>query len=185
MTISTTHLVLVFTFIVIVLMWARVRIFTIQSSNSMRSSWIYDPIVTIHIVETYRLLVLETDKGVVTNEFSLFLYALGFSLFLWSICTTRTLHFAFGENSEKILTKGPFAVVRHPFYLSYIIIWSSSSLLFNSIILWFTLTFLVAFYICSAMNEEKVILASDNSKEYRKYRKNVGMFIPRIELWKK
>ena len=95
--------------------------------------------------------------------------------------TAKTLDFAFSNEVGSIVTTGPFKIVRHPFYTSYMLAWFASSFLFNSLLLWITLLYLVAFYYLSAKKEEGVILKSVYSKEYENYVRNVGMFLPRIK----
>lgn len=106
------------------------------------------------------------------------------SIFWWAVNTAKGLDFAFSAHIEKLLTVGPYAIVRHPFYLSYTIGWMTSSFLFNNSILWITLGYMMAYYYLAAKSEEEAILASEYSEEYRLYSQNTGMFLPRIKKWK-
>jgi protein-S-isoprenylcysteine O-methyltransferase Ste14 len=107
------------------------------------------------------------------------------ALFWWSIRTARALDFAFSERAGSIVIKGPFSLVRHPFYVSYMAAWLGSSILFSSPILWITLFILGAFYYLSARREEAVFLRGSQAEQYLHYQRNVGMFLPRISRWKK
>lgn len=180
-----TLLLLVFLGIVSSLLWARFRFFNIKSSTSKIGSLLYDPIVATQIILTL-FLIFDSDEIALIHTFiCLFFYLFGLLLFWWSIFTAKKLDFAFSDQVGSIIKNGPFSYVRHPFYLSYLFVWAGSTFLFNSIFLWITLIYLLAFYLISAKAEEKVISNSKHSKEYHQYSQNVGMFIPRIKLWKR
>jgi len=145
---------------------------------------LYDPVVAIQIISSlYAFAFLEPAGFVLSAVCAIFLI-LSLSLFWSSIFTAKSLDFAFSNKVGKLILIGPFSVIRHPFYLSYILAWFSTTLMFNSISLWITLVYLVTFYISSARSEEKVILQTEHSSEYLDYRQNVGMFLPRIWKWK-
>lgn len=166
------------------LIWARLRFFNTQATEITIWVRLYDPIVGIQILTALYNFYYAPD--ITTLASSIWLAALLFSasLFWWAILTARKLDFAFSKSVGDLLTTGPFGVVRHPFYTSYILVWASTTILFNSVFLWFTLLYLVTFYFMSARDEEKVILSSEHSKEYFEYRQLVGMFLPRITKWK-
>jgi protein-S-isoprenylcysteine O-methyltransferase Ste14 len=140
--------------------------------------------VGIQILTTLYSFYYTPDIPILASSLWLAALLLSISLFWWAISTARKLDFAFSKNVGDLLTSGPYAVVRHPFYASYILLWASTTILFNSVFLWFTLLYLVTFYFMSARDEEKVIMSSEHSKEYFEYRQRVGMFLPRIRKWK-
>ncbi len=180
----TALLVLVYITIIVSFIWARFRYFTFQSSRSRISSLLYDPVIGIHVSATLYFLIATPSTCSPINAISLVLYILCLALFWWSVVTTEHLEFAFSDHVGKVVTTGPFAYVRHPFYLSYTLVWFGSSILFDSIFLWITLIYLTTFYLTSAKTEEEVYLKSEYSREYRDYSQKVGMFLPRITLWK-
>lgn len=167
--------------IVLSLIWARLRFFKMTSGTPRLSALLYDATVATQVVTTLVFMLTESGKSLPLVAASICLYSLSLLLFWWSIFTAKNLDFAFSNEVGRIVTTGPFAIVRHPFYVSYILAWLSSTFLFNSLILWITLTYLIAFYFLSARKEEGVILKSVYSKEYRKYIQNVGMFLPGIK----
>ena len=177
-------LLTVYTTMIVVLIWAKFRFFKITSTTSRLSSYFYDPIVIVHIIITYYFFFTKNSIDPIRGVLAVTFCISGIALFWWTIVTAKHLGYAFSDNVGKIITSGPYAWIRHPFYLSYIFVWLTSTLLFNSLYLWITLTYLVAFYFTSAKSEEKVILKSDYSREYQEYSQNVGMFLPRITLWK-
>jgi len=167
--------------IVLSLVWARLRFFKMTSGTPRLSALLYDATVAGQIVTTLILMITTSGNSLPLVAASIFLYALSLVVFWWSIFTAKKLDFAFSNKVGSIVTTGPFRIVRHPFYTSYILAWLGSTFLFNSLILWVILIYLIAFYFLSARKEEGVILKSVYSEEYRKYIQNVGMFLPRIK----
>ena len=176
-------LLVLYTMIVGSLIWARFKFFRIRPGASKISSKFYDPTVGIHILGTYYYMLVSSIEKVFYTTLAAALYIISLIIFWWSIRTAKQLDFAFSDNVGKIITNGPYGLVRHPFYISYILCWLTGSLLFNSFLLWITLTYLIFFYFLSARREEKVILQSTHAIEYASYKKEIGMFLPRITQW--
>ena len=170
-----------FACIVISLIWARLRFFKMTSGTPRLGALLYDATVATQIIATLTFMATSSGNFLPLLPATICLYALSLVLFWWAILTAKGLDFAFSDKVGNIVTTGPFRFVRHPFYSSYILVWVGSTLLFNSLILWITLGYLMAFYFLSARKEEKVILQSEQSTTYRNYIKNVGMFLPRIK----
>lgn len=89
------------------------------------------------------------------------------------------------SNPSAIVANGTFRLVRHPFYLSYILAWIGTAVGSGSIAVALTAFILTAFYWESARREERKILASPHSLLYAKYREKTGMFIPKIASLRK
>ena len=170
-----------FSCIVVSLIWARLRFFKMTAGTPRLSAIFYDATVAAQIIATLTYMATSSGNFLPLLPATICLYALSFVLFWWAIFTARGLDFAFSDKVGNIVTTGPFRFVRHPFYSSYILVWLGNTLLFNSLILWITLGYLMAFYFLSARKEERVILQSEQSSTYRKYIQNVGMFLPRIK----
>jgi protein-S-isoprenylcysteine O-methyltransferase Ste14 len=170
--------------IIVGLVWARYRYFNVSTNSSRKGSYFYDPIVAIHIVATLYQFSQPNNPSVLVFLITLCCYLLGTGLFVLSIRNADNLDFAFSDKVSNLVTTGTYALVRHPFYVSYSLVWLGSAVLFNSFLLWITLAYLVTFYIFSAKKEERVILNSEYSREYEDYRQDVGMFLPRIKEWK-
>lgn len=176
-----TIVLVLYVCIVLSLIWARFRFFRMNAGTPKLSALLYDGAVATQIITTLIYMLTVNGKFLPLVAASSFLYSISLLFFWWAIFVAKKLDFAFSNEVGNIVTTGPFRIVRHPFYVSYMLAWLSSALLFNSLILWITLVYLVAFYFLSAQKEEKVILASMYSNEYKKYMKNVGMFLPRIK----
>lgn len=184
MNIPTILALAIYAALILSLIWARFWFFNIQSIRVTIWVVLYDPMVAIQVFGSLYGFWMVENLGTLKLASYIIALLIAFSLFWWSILTAKKLDFAFSNKVGELITSGPYSIVRHPFYVSYIIIWSSSTLIFNSVFLWITLLYLVTFYFVSARKEEKVILSSDYSSEYLKYRQRVGMFLPRIKKWK-
>ena len=171
--------------VVISYVWARLKYFRVDSSNSRKGSYIYDPIVAVQIFSTTYYFLTHQQYPLLLYFGANAAFLLSLFIFWWGIKTCHQLDFAFAGRVGKLITSGPFRLVRHPFYFSYIVTWGTSTFLFPSTLLWITLVTLVFFYIVAAIQEERSILNSKLSSEYSKYKKEVGMFLPRATQWKK
>jgi len=173
--------VVLFVCIILSLIWARLRFFKMTSGTPRLGALLYDATVATQIIATLIYMATSSGNFLPLLPATICLHAVSLVLFWWAIFTAKGLDFAFSDKVGNIVTTGPFRLVRHPFYTSYILAWVGNTLLFNSLILWITLVCLMAFYFLSARKEERVILQSEQSSTYRKYIENVGMFLPRIK----
>jgi len=83
------------------------------------------------------------------------------------------------SENHKLIKKGPFGIIRHPLYVSYILILAGLSLtLLTYWILIPTLFVIVGIYPTAKAEEE--LLIEKFGEQYREYKKKVGMFFPKI-----
>lgn len=169
--------------LIISYVWARFKFFKVSTKFSRASTYIYDPVVAIQIATTFYYFLTYRPLPIVCYLAAVAAYLLSLSTFWWVILSNDQLNFAFEKNVGKLITSGPFSIVRHPLYFSYIVTWSTGTLLFHSSLLLITLAFLVYFYVIAAFQEEGSIIKSMRGNEYTKYRKNVGMFFPKAMQW--
>ena len=105
----------------------------------------------------------------------------GFGLRVWSMSVlgkfyTRTLKMA--EN-QSIVRAGPYRLIRHPGYLSSILIWSGvAASTQNWIVLLIVFIVMFGVYIYRIQSEEKMLLATN--ADYAEYRKVTWRLIPLI-----
>lgn len=180
---QTSYLLALYTTIIVILVLARLKYFPVQSRASKISRAFYDPVAIAHIAATYFCIFQAPEFSALTILISTLSYLAALLLFFKSMMVARDFSFAFSEGSNRLVTVGPYSIIRHPLYLSYSLIWITSTALFNSLILWITLVYLLAFYFLSAKSEENALLKSSLKDEYREYQQNVGMFLPRIRKW--
>ena len=111
--------------------------------------------------------------------FLCYLSALG--LFWWTIVVTsrHRLPACFTSIEPSVLvTNGPYTLIRHPFYTSYLMVWAAGTM--ATLSLWLLSTFLAMcmLYMSAARREEKGLLGGIHSAEYLRYRNRTGMFFP-------
>jgi len=165
------------------LIWARYFFFIVRSKSKTSIKLAYDLIVSVQILGTYFLIAFGEIRPLLIQIIAVVAYTLATAFFFWSILTAKKLEFAFSDNVGTLITNGPFKFVRHPFYTSYIVIWATNTILFNSLLLWISFVALVAFYYLSALKEESLILKSTFAEDYTVMRQNVGMFLPKVTQW--
>jgi protein-S-isoprenylcysteine O-methyltransferase Ste14 len=104
-------------------------------------------------------------------------------IFLMAVLATRErkLHIAFSEApSDFIITSGPYAYLRHPFYVSYTIFWIGCAIETLSFACAPLSVLLFGFYVSAARQEEDRFLTSAAATAYREYKAKVGLFWPKV-----
>jgi protein-S-isoprenylcysteine O-methyltransferase Ste14 len=79
-----------------------------------------------------------------------------------------------------IVTYGPYGWVRHPFYVSFVLLLVGGALIARDAITLASLPLGVLVLDWTAKAEESKLLASSLGDEYRAYRARTGRFIPRL-----
>jgi protein-S-isoprenylcysteine O-methyltransferase Ste14 len=109
-------------------------------------------------------------------------FTISIVVFWWAVANTRLhrLRLAYtNADPDMINTSGPYAYVRHPFYLSYIAFWISTALVAQTW-QWAPALTLALWYVRIARDEERRFRASALSSAYDTYRQRTGMLFPRI-----
>jgi len=82
----------------------------------------------------------------------------GFFLVVWAMKTnsfaSRTIQV---ETGQRIISTGPYRLVRHPFYLGSVVVWLFTPLALGSYVALPAFIILIAFYVLRLLNEEKVL----------------------------
>jgi protein-S-isoprenylcysteine O-methyltransferase Ste14 len=114
------------------------------------------------------------------------LFVLSLWLFAWAVHTTRfyppTLAFD-TERPHILFCQGPYRYVRHPFYLSYMLFWVGTAISTPSLGAWAAPLILGALYYRAALREEQKFARSDLAPDYDAYRRQAGMFLPRLSAF--
>jgi protein-S-isoprenylcysteine O-methyltransferase Ste14 len=111
--------------------------------------------------------------------------AAALALFLWAAWTNRgrRLGLAFaGRVSAHVETRGPYRLVRHPFYASYLLAFAAGAVGAWSPWVLPAVAAGVLTYARAAREEEAGFLASGLADAYRAYAGRVGGFVPRPPL---
>jgi len=85
-----------------------------------------------------------------------------------------------GEVPAAVCESGPYQLVRHPFYLSYIVAFLGAMTAFPSLVMGGVCLANLALFVYMAIDDERVLLRSPLAQDYEAYRKRVGMFLPRV-----
>jgi protein-S-isoprenylcysteine O-methyltransferase Ste14 len=81
-----------------------------------------------------------------------------------------------------LVRRGPYRLIRHPFYASYTMFWFAGWIASNSMLALISAGIMLGIYVCAARNEERKFAASGLGTEYEGYRRGVGMMFPRLRV---
>ncbi len=111
---------------------------------------------------------------------ALALYSASAGLFWWAVPLTRGKLAACGQGcvSGAVLRTGPYRFVRHPFYLSYNLMWVAGFVATGWWVLALAAVGMGALYESFARAEERDFLAGDLAGEYGQYRLTAGRYWP-------
>ena len=105
------------------------------------------------------------------------------ALYEWSRRTIRDrrFHIAFsGDVPDAVCASGPYAFVRHPVYLSYILAFLAMPIAFPRLATAAIFLFNLGLYVHAARDDERSLARSKLGKAYAAYRQRTGMFFPRL-----
>jgi protein-S-isoprenylcysteine O-methyltransferase Ste14 len=110
------------------------------------------------------------------------LYMSGLALFLWAQEASRgrppALTFS-SDAPEALTTGGPFAYIRHPFYVAFLLIWWAGAVGTASVWVAASALWMTAAYAWAAHEEERAFLRSRWAEAYRAYSARTGRWCPR------
>ena len=96
----------------------------------------------------------------------------------WSFPSVSTGHYVLPD--QKVISTGPYALVRHPLYVAAFLVWFSLAVAFSSVVvLLITLSYVIPSYLVYMRAEEEMLLRHLGDA-YAAYRARVGMLFPRI-----
>jgi protein-S-isoprenylcysteine O-methyltransferase Ste14 len=89
--------------------------------------------------------------------------------------------FAFVQTRpSRFVRRGPYRLIRHPFYASYLLFLLAAAFVGGFPLLILTVPWLGAFYYFAAREEERSFRDSPFARDYRRYARTTGMFWPRM-----
>ncbi len=80
---------------------------------------------------------------------------------------------------QKLITEGPYAHVRHPFYLAFLLALLGAALVCPHPGVWAVFLYSAVILNATAAKEERKLLASAFGKEYERYIRRSGRFLPK------
>jgi protein-S-isoprenylcysteine O-methyltransferase Ste14 len=104
------------------------------------------------------------------------------ALFWWAVAATRSRPPAVAHQPGApfmVHDAGPYALVRHPFYLAYSLFWIGTAIAAGGL-QWVLAVVLVAWYVLTARAEEGRFATSDIAAPYARYKARTGMLVPRV-----
>ena len=107
----------------------------------------------------------------------------GGGLYEWARQTIvgRRFHVGLSQGvPEELCEAGPYAYVRHPIYIGYLLAFLALFVAFPKIITGIALVLNVALFLRMANHDERVLAASPLAEAYAEYKKRVGRFFPRL-----
>ena len=122
------------------------------------------------------------DLGLAGTLASLLLSLAALALFWWAVRTTRARPPAvahLGDSPEMVFEDGPYAHVRHPFYLAYCLFWVGTAAAAGGV-QWLLAALLVGWYYRVARAEEAGFARSGVAAAYARYKARTGMILPRL-----
>ena len=121
------------------------------------------------------------SKGFFSNLIAIFIFIVGALLGIWALNHNRLGNFniqpRMRENAQ-LITTGIYGYIRHPMYLSVIIMMLAFAICSPTIIEIILLIGLIIVLVLKAKREEKLWL--NHSEAYKKYKEQTKLFIPYI-----
>lgn len=126
-------------------------------------------------------LIVANADSIIGTGVSIALYAASGALFWWTVRTIGAggLGLFFDPaGPDRLVISGPYRIVRHPFYASYLLCWIGGTIATQA--WWLALTAILAgtVYWRAARVEEATFLASTHGAAYREYQQRTGMLLP-------
>jgi protein-S-isoprenylcysteine O-methyltransferase Ste14 len=111
----------------------------------------------------------------------LVLYVASAALFWWCVSVTRGKLAACGQGciSATVLRSGPYRYIRHPFYLSYNLMWMAGYAATGWWVLAMSAAVMGCLYEYFAREEERGFLEGAMADDYRDYQLSAGRYWPR------
>ncbi|SMB77749.1 Protein-S-isoprenylcysteine O-methyltransferase Ste14 [Deinococcus hopiensis KR-140] len=114
---------------------------------------------------------------------ALLLYGASLTLFTSAMRTLRArqLTLAFSTDTPNtLIANGPYRVIRHPFYTSYLIAWTAGFVATSQPWLLLTVLAMGTLYVFAARQEEAKFRDSPLATAYEAYASMTGMFFPKL-----
>lgn len=115
-----------------------------------------------------------------TQGGALFLFVSALALFWWTIATTRRNRPDVAHHDaapHQLYCTGPYRIVRHPFYLAYLLFWIGTALSVGAW-QWLGAILFTVWYGSLAYQEERRFIQSDLGGIYADYQKKSWMLFP-------
>lgn len=160
--------------------------FFIDSRNNPRIRALQDVGVAFAVVHFFGLILLGS-AGPPWAVAGIVMYVLAALLFLSALESARRVQLprtlVDDPMPTALITTGPFAFVRHPFYLAYSLAWMAAPVATHGPMITLFGVAAVATYIVAARREERQLEAHFGDA-YRAYRSKAGLLLPSIRSFR-
>jgi protein-S-isoprenylcysteine O-methyltransferase Ste14 len=132
-----------------------------------------------------RAILSIRDVSVARDSMAVAIYGLAAALFWWAVRVNqcKPLATCFSEAQPLHLnTRGPYRLIRHPFYSSYLLTCLAGQIATNAWTLLPTVILMFLIYTAAALREEEQFERSPFASQYKLYRSRTGRFLP--DIWK-
>jgi protein-S-isoprenylcysteine O-methyltransferase Ste14 len=126
-------------------------------------------------------LITLFSKGFFSSWLSIFVFIVGVGLGIWALLHNRLGNFNIQPKMKEgavLVTSGIYAYIRHPMYLSVIVM--SFALVFSSVTLLQSFFFFALLLVLVLKAKKEESLWMEESEAYEKYRSKTKLFIPFI-----
>ncbi len=144
--------------------------------------------MTLFFIVFYILIRFKIGEFIVNTQLRNYLIIIGLTLIVLGCIINIAGRFNLGQNwanqvkiynNQTFVKKGMFKVVRHPLYSSLMLMFYGACLVYPNYLAFLANTFIfIPFMYYRAKQEESLLLKT--FKEYKQYKKEVGMFFPKI-----
>lgn len=134
---------------------------------------------------TPRLRGLDATAATAADIAGMLFVVAGIAMMVATMATNRVPLALWHQDGDKntprqIVTFGPYRFVRHPFYVSFILLTIGAALIARDPVTLAAFPLALLILDWTVRNEEKKLLASPLGDEYGAYRDRTGRFFPRI-----
>jgi protein-S-isoprenylcysteine O-methyltransferase Ste14 len=162
--------------------WAR-RYFFVTADATPKLRKGLGPLGTIFAIFVLSSLSLHGEAAGENSWVALLLFCASLVLFWWAVRVyrgQRPLIAYSGHGLADLVTDGPYHLVRHPFYLAYMLFWLAGAVAVPNLVTILAVVVMGYLYVQAARGEEAQILNSHLGPIYEAYRQRTGMFFPRF-----
>lgn len=139
--------------------------------------------VLVGVTHGLALLALSAANGLFA-AIGIAMYTAALALFLAALEAARrvplTRTFVYSPKCDTILTGGPYRYIRHPIYLSYSLAWLAAPIAMRNIALGLSAIFMIACYVVSAREEEKILEHGPKAADYAALQARTWRMLPFI-----
>lgn len=162
--------------------WGMARFFKRTSRPERRTAWV--GLVGLLCAGWHVEAVASTRPVPWRSACAIALYVASLTIFFWAVRTCRrsrtTLTAIFDAQAGPILIQdGPFRLVRHPFYLAYVLFWIAGWVASSSWLSLGAVALMTTVYVMGALAEEAGFRGSPLARTYADYCQRTGFLLPR------